>query len=551
MRIAFFPLYLFLALGLFGSQTSFAQNKPKQKPKSNNSAPAPEVVEEFKDIRVEAPSSERFNSGSGYSDNSRFATERLDDNWTIVRDRLSNDYSVGLAKNGTMVLPPIFRINSSYSNTMKEQKKIILSIENNFGVFDYGKGRWHIPMSYQNLVMLDNNLLIAKRGDRFGVIDFENKTIVNFDWNSINSINEGNYVIVRNNQEQHGILNLVTGKLTTPCIYKHLAKVDNGGGFMVTNFAGQKSIVSLNNEPILKNWYDEIHPVHKRRNMIVRKNAKYGIIDDQEKIIVPLEYNLIKTYPFNDGSYLAQNALGKYGCLAIDGRATLPFDYDQLNEASGQSMLISTKDKKCGIVQVNQGLPTEILTCDYDDIRVNRQTFVVSKGGKYGLLDNYGKSISEIEYDMITPVNDRDYQQNSLFIAQKGQRYLVLGSLGQKISDKTYKSISKLQESSTDYYSSKVQGLRFEADNGKVGVLDVFGQELIAPLYDDVESITKSFIIFKKGKSFGMYNYINKKEIAAPIYDQIIFTKKGYLGTKGIDFYALDLTDPAKHVKIK
>ncbi len=266
---------------------------------------------------------------------------------------------------------------------------------------------------------------------------------------------------------------------------------------------------------------------------------------------MPLEYNLIKTYPFNDGSYLAQNALGKYGCLAIDGRVTLPFDYDQLNEASGQSMLISTKDKKCGIVQVNQGLPTEILTCDYDDIRVNRQTFVVSKGGKYGLLDNYGKSISEIEYDMITPVNDRDYQQNSLFIAQKGQRYLVLGSLGQKISDKTYKSISKLQESSTDYYSSKVQGLRFEADNGKVGVLDVFGQELIAPLYDDVESITKSFIIFKKGKSFGMYNYINKKEIAAPIYDQIIFTKKGYLGTKGIDFYALDLTDPAKHVKIK
>lgn len=533
------------------SQTTFAQNKPKQKPKSNNSAPAPEVVEEFKDVAVEAPASERFNSGSGYSDNSRFASERLDDNWAIVRDRLANDYTVGLAKNGNLVLPILFRANSSYSNPLKEQKKVILSIENNYGMFDYGRGKWHIPMAYQNLVVLDNNLLIAKKGERYGVIDFDGKTIINFDWNSITSINEGNYVIVRNNQEQSGILNIVTGKLTTPCIYKSLSKNEYSGGFLVSNFSGQKSMISLNNEPMLKNWYDEINPVYKRRNMIVKKNGKFGIIDDQENIIVPLEYSLIKTYPYNDGSYLAQNAQGKYGCLAIDGRITLPFEYDQLNDASGQSMLISTKDKKCGIVQVNQGLPTEILTCDYDDIRVNKQTFVVTKAGKCGLLDNFGKLIAPLEYDMITTINDREYQQNGLFIAQKGGRYLVLGSLGQKVSDKTYKSISKLTESSSEYYSNKVQGLRFEADNGKVGVLDLYGQELIAPLYDDIETITKSFIIFKKGKSFGMYNYINKKEIAEPIYDQILYTKKGYLAVKGVDIYALDVADPTKHQKIK
>ena len=162
MRIAFFPLFLFLAFTLVGSQTSFAQNKPKPKPKPNTTTPVPEIVDqaiESNDIMVEAPV-EEYNSAGRYSDNSRYSSERLDENWSVVRDRLSNDYSMGLAKNGTMVLPPIFRTNSSYSNTMKEQKKLILSIESNFGVFDYGKGRWHIPMGYQNLVMLDNNLLL-------------------------------------------------------------------------------------------------------------------------------------------------------------------------------------------------------------------------------------------------------------------------------------------------------------------------------------------------------------------------------------------------------
>ncbi len=48
-----------------------------------------------------------------------------------------------------------------------------------------------------------------------------------------------------------------------------------------------------------------------------------------------------------------------------------------------------------------------------------------------------------------------------------------------------------------------------------------------------------------------MYNYIHKNEIAEPIYDQILYTKKGYLAIKGIDVYALDVANPSKHLKIK
>lgn len=532
--------YFLLAFLFFYSNSNFiiAQTKPKQKKSTKETTT---IIES--DVVSEEPEPP--------TESSRFSREKICDDWSFVRDRLSNDYNVGIEKNGTIVLPMIFRSRSNNSSYC-ETKKIILFIENNFGVFDLNKGKWHIPLSYQDLSILDNNLMIARKGDKYGIIDFENKPIVNFEWKSINPISQSNYVIVQNDQKQYGILNLVTLKLTTPCNYKQLSRIDNTTNFMVTNFAGQKSFISFNNEPLLKNWYDEIHTVYSKRNLIVKKNGKYGIIDDRETVILPLEYNMIKTYPYNDGSYLAQNDKGKYGCVSIDGRITLPFEYDQMNESSGQSILISSKDNKCGIVQVNQGLPNEILTCDYDDIQVNKQAFIVSKSKKFGLLDNYGKLILPIEYDDLFVVNDKEYGQNNLFIAKKDGRYLVLNNSGQKVNNKTYNYISTLKmDRNYDNYYNKIYGIKYVSDNNKVGILDLFGGELIEAKYDDIEFINNSFIVFKQGNYYGMYNYINKKEIASPIYDQIINTKKGYIGIKGLEMFNLDLNNNTNHQKIR
>ena len=123
--------------------------------------------------------------------------------------------------------------------------------------------------------------------------------------------------------------------------------------------------------------------------------------------------------------------------------------------------------------------------------------------------------------------------------------------MGQKISEKSYKSLSKLTENNSDYYSTVFQGIKFIDDKDMVGVLDQYGQELIPPIYNDIESMTKSLIVFKQKNNFGIYNYINKKEIAAPIYNQILLTKKGYIGIKGNDFYTIDLNDPSKTIKLK
>ncbi len=541
-------LFVFLFVSAFDNNV-LAQNKPKTKPKTNNQTKATDSVIKSDEVVEEAPPS-LVSAYSYPTEEGRFRYERINDIWSLVYDKLSNNYNTGLAKNGKIVLPVIFKSSTYNDRYLREQKKIILSIDNNYGIYDLDKTKWHIPLSYSHLSVLDNSFILAKKQDNYGIIDFENKTIVNFEWNSISSIDEANYVIVKNKQDLYGILNILNSKLVMPCIYKNVTKMDQSSSFLVTNFAGQKTLVSLNNQPIFKNWYDEITNVYKRRNFIVKKSGKYGIIDDQEKVILPLEYNMIRSYPYNDGSYLSQNSEGKFGCVTLDGKITLPFEYDQLNDGSGQSILISVKEKKCGIVQVNQGLPTEILTCDYDDIRVNQQSFIISKGGKFGLLDNYGKIIAPLEFDMITIANDRDYSKSSLYIAQKDNRYVLLNSSGQKITSQSYKSLSKLSELSTEYYSSKTQCIKFVADNNKVGVLDFYGQELIPAIYDEIESISKSNIVYRQNQYLGLYNYINKKEIASPTYDQILLTKNGFIALKGNEIYELNTSDPSHHKKL-
>lgn len=549
----FLSISIILITFTFHSDTLlYSQNKPATKTNKTKKTSKIEEAQidklELSDQEVPPPVEVSYQDS--YNSNSRYTYERLDDNWSIVKDRYADTYKNGLVKNGKIFLPMIF--NYSYSNSFNRGlKKIILNLDKNYGVFDLEKEKWSIPLGYNSLYSLDNNLLVANKDGKYGVIDFENKIIADFNWKSISKLNDGNYVIVQNNQNMYGILNIINLKLTIPCIYKYIDKNESTSGFIVQNQSGQKSIVTINNEQILKNWYDEIYTVSNRRNLIVKKSGKYGIIDDQENIILPIEYNSIKSYPYNDGSYLAQNAEGKFGCVAIDGKITLPFEYDQLNESSGQSILVSNKKKRCGIVQVNQGLPTEILTCDYDDIQVNRQTFIISKAGKYGILDNFGKIITPLEYDMITLLNERDYSNNNLFIANKNQRLFILNNMGQKISEKSYKSLSKLTENNSDYYSTVFQGIKFIDDKDMVGVLDQYGQELIPPIYNDIESMTKSLIVFKQKNNFGIYNYINKKEIAAPIYNQILLTKKGYIGIKGNDFYTIDLNDPSKTIKLK
>jgi hypothetical protein len=446
-----------------------------------------------------------------------------------------NKYSnLGIVdKKGNVILPHLFgKVYRNHNNN-----EALLHINSNYGLFNLSELRWTIPMEYEEMEDLDNNLFKAKKNGKWGIIDNKNNVIVPLEWNSISTIsNLENYIIVSDNSYPNnlkGIYSLVERKLTVPCTYTYLDKIDNQNYFTVRN--GLKyNIIDINDTVRFKTWYDEINVPSKGRNYyIVKSENRYGVIDDKEKVIIPIEYLEFAQYSYSDGSYLARNKEGKYGFIAIDGKITLPFEYDNLSKRYYDNV-VSVRNGKCGLVQVNSGVPYEIVTCDYDDIKSGSKTFIVEKGGKFGILDLFGKPLTEMIYSSIDALEESSYD-TQIYKAKKDNYYQLIDGSGKAITNEEYTDIQPIiKKSSSSYYSSKkFSYLKAQVKNGKFCIIDKVGRAITKPIFDNIVTENENLFIVTSNKKYGLYSLLNQKLIVNYQYDLIIKTNENFFGFLG------------------
>ena len=198
---------------------------------------------------------------------------------------------------------------------------------------------------------------------------------------------------------------------------------------------------------MFKQWYNELYlPSGGRKLYIVKLNDKMGIVDGNGNPVVPIEYKSINNNPYKDGSHLAQNKDGMYGCISLDGRITMPFKYSNIETGGYSNSVITMHDGKCGIVHINDGMPYEVTTCDYNNIEGRKKLFIVEKDNKFGMLDLYGNIITEIIYDKIESLSNSNsyYSSSKLFIAKKGDKYFFLNNTGEIVNETYYRFIKPL-----------------------------------------------------------------------------------------------------------
>ncbi len=503
------------------------------------------VIEEpvFEDHDVEEESSGAVYNSTYQSrkTNSRYNTSTLYGEYELVYEKYGNDSynrTYGILKQGELLLPIIFKSQSSYGSSSKFK---ILGLGDSYGLYNLETENWTIPLEYSSLNNLSKNLYTAKKGQNAGIVDESNNVITAFKWSSISGISGlENYVYVTT-KKLKGIYSIIANKVTVQPKYKSIYKNSDENYFKVQNEFDEYNIIDINGKPRFKTWYKELTAGKGgRKYYIVKEEGKMGIIDENEKFIVPLNYQYIKNTPYNDGSYLARNKKGKYGCISIDGNVTLPFDYDNLDIMGYGNIAISGKGNKCGIVQVNNGLPFEIATCDFDDISKSSKAFIVKQNKKFGVMDLYGKMKTKLEFNEINSIS------NDLLVARKKDDWLLMNNNGETLTDKTYKKIEPLvNHEKQGYYSSKnFSYLQVKYKNGKYGIIDKVGNEIVGPIFEDLLSESKNIVQVKNNGKFGLFNLLTKKEILPYEYDQITSSKKGYYVFKGKDIYLI--TDPGK-----
>jgi hypothetical protein len=459
----------------------------------------------------------------------------------------NNEYGstkYGVFKNGKSILPPIF-----HKGYYEENKTIILGIDNQFGLYDCNTEKWIIPLMYSKLQSIGGNNFIANLNGKHGIIDHKNNVLADFRWQRMEKSYGGdNYFIVSDKSNVYGVYNVLTNMLAVPCVYKQIQQ-KGSTGFFVTREDNLVNIVDFNNRPVFKTWYEHMIFSEARPNIIVKKDGLYGVIDMLENIIVPFDYTEWKSYPYSDGSYLVKNKKGKYGCILIDGRISLPFEYDLLKESGGNNLL-STKGLKCGIVQVGQGLPNEIVTCDYEDIKFVNNNYIFKKTGKYGVLDRFGKVVIAPEFKNIEVVQTKDnYQYKDLYITESGKGFSLYNSEGRLLNNTVFKSLTPLFQKDLNGYGDKIVFLKFENTENKKGLLDFAGIEVLPATYDDITQVKDNKIVFRNGNKYGAFSIISKKSLASD-FDNILITKEYWIGMKGSDYFRLDINQGVNHKKL-
>ena len=169
--------------------------------------------------------------------------------------------------------------------------------------------------------------------------------------------------------------------------------------------------------------YDWVEPLCENSVVKVRKNHKFGLVDHNGKVLIPVEYEDIESdIPLyenteNKVSYLASSRLwakkdGKYGYLDEYGAVVIPFIYDGAKTFSG-FMAAVKKGDKWGFINATG---EEKLPFIYDEAEVFYQgkwlssiLCLVKKDGKWGYINTEGTIIIPFAYDELDDFGADDY----------------------------------------------------------------------------------------------------------------------------------------------
>lgn len=243
--------------------------------------------------------------------------------------------------------------------------------------------------------------------------------------------------------------------------------------------------------------YESINVVNSN-TFIIRKEKKYGVLGDDNKTIIPIEFDYIY-FNYID-NYFFTTKDNKTGVYNIEGKIIIPIKFE--NITYNNDYFFIKENNKIGIYDKDG---KNIIPVEFDNIDFNDNYFIVKKANKVGVYDNEGKNIiPPIEFDYI------NYYQNSHFFVRSNYKEGIYNINGENIIPVEFDYIHYIQ----NYNCFLVN------KNNKNGVFNNKGEQIISTEYDEINipHIHQIFLIQKNYK-WGIYENDNK--ILPTIYDHI------------------------------
>ncbi|MDR0915853.1 MAG: WG repeat-containing protein [Oscillospiraceae bacterium] len=225
--------------------------------------------------------------------------------------------------------------------------------------------------------------------------------------------------------------------------------------------AGATYTVTVIVEPTLA--YDDVG-AFSNGLAAVKKGNKFGYINTEGELVIPLEYDSAESYYKN---YAIVSKSGKYGLLNAAGTVAVPLEYDMIDHTyppdryrlvKGGKMGFA-KDGKVvvapvydfldggvvdGLIYVEQGVwPNAkkgfinnttgqiVIPIEYDSLESSADGLLwLGKGGKYGAIDKTGKIIVPFEYDSVVSYEIKGFADAVVKVSKNGKYgYIYKGKI--------------------------------------------------------------------------------------------------------------------------
>ncbi len=175
---------------------------------------------------------------------------------------------------------------------------------------------------------------------------------------------------------------------------------------------GKYGILDNNGQVIVEAQYDAADGSynHNVGALKVKKNDQYGYIDKMGNIFIPIQY---KSIQYNTGYFIVEDNDGKMGLLSSSGKVVIPLEYDSiwLTEYRGENikvfgdignmayqydfntkqMALIEKEPENTVVQSEQHYPSDWAVGDIDTLKLYKPTWV-------GAFKEYTRKITREEF---------------------------------------------------------------------------------------------------------------------------------------------------------
>lgn len=445
----------------------------------------------------------------------------------------------------TPARPGFISIDRNKSVTM-----LIVQSKGKLGLISSKTG-WVLPAQYSGMrIEFDRYLSLAKNGKQ-GYADTWGNILVPVKFNDVKIMDNYHYDVKIG--EKWGIYHAKKKKLIIPAIYDEFDFCGGCGGEVGYAYAkknGKWGILAFDGTVLLPFKYGgHSHSSMRSDNWVTNfeikgKDVMINMIGD--KVYSPPEYTDMRVI----SGVLAAKKDGKYGLINDQNEVILPFKYDDIEDAYGLYQwgpyIEVHKNGKAGIA-TNTGKMV-IKPSNYDGfIATENGYFNAFRGSQQVLVDSSGQLISPKNYD-IDGISSPKVAYNAkgkeilLFVLDEKDLEGIFNLNTQTVIKPRFSSVDVVSPDSIHYF------IEVEIEEKGKGLYSLKGRELMSPKYNDYEFLSSEMVrVRNQDFVFGIFSLRADKVVLPLIYKSISpITPRYYLLRRQVDSVMIEKIWDAK-----